>query len=279
MNIRSVGDGKVVLISGGGRIYTDIAARFCRSEKDLESIIASDYDRKIVENILGMGHLAATEFDYFIFGIEGYSRITEAQLIRKRLASYLIKSGRCDKSGKRSFDVVIPNSVQEHYSEINIPTRQLFYENSKTGEMGCLTSLLKGIPDQVQVTLNIYDILNAIESWYDDGIKAGIKEEDLRYLKPQATEFKGIIGMNAHALLDWFKIRCCMNAQSEIRDLANKMLKLCKESTPDLFKDAGPSCKVLGYCPENQYQNPACSGIIKKDDAISLIREYWNGVN
>ena len=34
------------------------------------------------------------EFDFFLFGVEGYSRVTEVQLVRKRLASYLIKSGR-----------------------------------------------------------------------------------------------------------------------------------------------------------------------------------------
>ena len=51
-------------------------------------------------------------------------------------------------------------------------------------------------------------------------MEAGLHEEDLRYLKPQATEFKALIGMNAHALLDWFKIRCCKNAQAEIRDMA-----------------------------------------------------------
>ena len=86
----------------------------------------------------------------------------------------------------------------------------------------------------------------------------GIPEEDLRYLKPQATEFKGLIGMNAHALMDWFQVRCCKNAQAEIRDMANKMLALCKEAAPDLFAQAGPNCRVLGYCPENDFQHKDC---------------------
>ena len=104
-----VGEGKVSLISGGGKIYTDIAARFCRSEKSMENIIASEYDAKLVKRIVESGHKAATEFDFFIFGVEGYARVTETQLVRKRLASYLIKSGRADKKGKRSFDVVLPH--------------------------------------------------------------------------------------------------------------------------------------------------------------------------
>ena len=112
MNIMNVGDGKVVLIAGGDKVYTDIASRFVGSERGLDDILASPYDKRIVENILSSGHLAATEFDYFLFGIEGYSRVTEVQLVRKRLASYLIKSGRPDKGGKRSFDVVLPYSTR-----------------------------------------------------------------------------------------------------------------------------------------------------------------------
>jgi thymidylate synthase (FAD) len=119
------------------------------------------------------------------------------------------------------------------------------------------------------------DILSIVEQWYNSGIEQGYKEEELRYLKPQATEFKAIIGMNAHALMDWFQIRCCQNAQTEIRDMANKMLKLCKDVAPDLFKDAGASCKVLGYCPENNMQNENCQNkIVIKDKALEILNQY-----
>lgn len=111
MKISTVGDGNVILLSGGGRVFTDIAARFCRSERDLDSIVSSAYDAGIVRNILRSGHLAATEFDYFVFGIEGYSRVTEIQLVRKRLASYLIKSGRVEHNGKRETRLVLPKSL------------------------------------------------------------------------------------------------------------------------------------------------------------------------
>jgi len=246
MNQMRVGDGTVVLIAGGGKVYTDVAARFTRSERSLDEIVASPYNAKLVRSIIEKGHLAATEFDYFLFGVEGYSRVTEVQLVRKRLASYLIKSGRPDKRGKRSYDVVLPDSILDHTAECTLP-------------------------DGTKVSLGATDLLNMLEEWYDTGVDAGYKEEELRYLKPQATEFKALIGMNAHALLDWFKIRCCMNAQTEIRDLANKMLRLCKEASPALFADAGPSCVTLGYCPENEFQNPACH-VIRKKDALELLQ-------
>lgn len=247
MNVKRVGEGTVVLIAGGGRVYTDVAARFTRSERSLTEILASPYNEKLVRTIVDKGHLAATEFDYFLFGVEGYSRVTEVQLVRKRMANYLIKSGRVDKHGKRSFDVVVPNGVLEHTAACTLA-------------------------DGTALTLSGEDLLRLTEQWYNAGVAQGMPEEDLRYLKPQATEFKAIIGMNAHALLDWFKIRCCKNAQAEIRDMAWKMLRLCKEAAPDLFRDAGPSCVALGYCPENDFQNPACH-VVRKDRALELLRQ------
>lgn len=250
MNLATVGNGNVVLIAGGGKVYTDIAARFTRSEKSLTEIIASPYNADLVRSIVEKGHLAATEFDYFLFGVEGYSRVTEVQLVRKRIANYLIKSGRVDKHGKRSYDVVVPENILSHTAECTLPDGQ-------------------------KISLSATDLLSLMEQWYDAGVEQGYEEEELRYLKPQATEFKALVGMNAHALLDWFKIRCCMNAQTEIRDLAWKMLRLCKQAAPALFEDAGPSCVQLGYCPENNFQNAACH-TITKEQAMQLLKGRTN---
>ncbi len=247
------GNGKVLLLAGGGRVYTDIAARFVRSERSLEDIAASPYSRKIVENILSSGHGAALEFDFFLFGVEGYSRVTETQLVRKRLASYLIKSGRAELGGKRVFSVIYPESVAGFAADVTLP-------------------------DGTKTRLSGRDLAELSRQWYDAGLEAGLPEQDLRYLKPQATEFKAIIGMNAHALRDWFHIRCCRNAQAEIRDLAMKMLKLCRKAAPDLFAGAGPSCVTLGYCPENRLQHPSCRGhVLTKDEALAVLRQLRPG--
>jgi hypothetical protein len=78
--------------------------------------------------------------------------------------------------------------------------------------------------------------------------KSAVRPKDCNF----KTEIEAIIGMNAHALLDWFQIRMCMNAQTEIRDLAQRMCHLCKQAAPDLFKEAGPSVvkrfAFLGSC-------------------------------
>jgi thymidylate synthase (FAD) len=246
MNISNVGEGKVLLLAGGGKVYTDIAARFVRSEKDIQEIVDSPYNAQIVRNIIGSGHLAATEFDTFIFAVSGYSRVTEAQLVRKRHASYLIKSGRAELNGKRKYELVVPKSIRD----VVVEDRGTLWTSEDYFALG--------------------------EKFYEAALTQGKREEDARYLKPQATAFNAIIGMSAHGLLDWFKIRCCRNAQTEIRDMANKMLALCKEAAPDLFANAGPSCVDLGYCPENYRQNPACrKKYLPKHEALALLKMGW----
>ena len=258
MNIGRVGDGNVVLIAGGGRVYTDVAARFTRTEKGLSEIIASPYNAALVRSIVDKGHLAATEFDWFVFGIEGYSRVTEAQLVRKRHASYLIKSGRVEHGGKGTYSIVYPKALQQ-----GLPLEDFVANTTLT--------------DGRSVTLSGQDLACITKQWYEQAVAAGYKEEDVRYWKPQATEFKAIIGMNTHALRDWFAIRCCRNAQREIRDLATKMLSLCVSAAPDLFAGAGPSCVNLGYCPENKRQNEMCKKIgryLPKDEALEILKQH-----
>lgn len=259
----TVGNGKVYLIAGGGKIWTDIAARFVRSERPVEEIIESPYSPELLHRILDSNHKAALEFDYFLFGVEGYSRVCETQLVRKRHASYLIKSGRVELGGKRKFNVCLPVNINDFSVETCMPLAH----PCEDGSGDTVTD--------VKVRLTAANICDMIAEWYSQGIRLGKKEEDLRYLKPQATEFRAIIGMNAHALYDFFGVRCCMNAQAEIRDLANKMLALCMDAAPDLFVNAGPNCRQLGYCPENSMQNAHCAGrVLTREKALSILRNY-----
>lgn len=243
MKIRSVGDGRVVLIAGGGKCYTDVAARFVASDRDLESIILSKHSPQIVRNIIESGHLAATEFDFFIFGVEGYSRVTEVQLVRKRMASFMISSGR-SHIGQRQYEVAVPKC-----------TRGFEYTYKGT-------------------TKKVEDWMDEGEHIYNTMLEQGIAEQDARYYKLQATTFKGIIGMNAHALMDWFSIRCCHRAQVEIRHMAHQMLMLCKQHSPNLFAKAGPNCYRLGYCPENELQCEHRRGHVPTHkDVIFMLKE------
>lgn len=299
-NISYVGEGRVYLIAGGGKCYSDIAARFCRSEKNVQEIIGTDDSLKALKAIVESGHQAALEFDDFIFGIEGYSRVTEVQLVRKRHASYNIKSGRVDKHGKRSFDVVIPRIIEANRhilsTKIKLDPKMIHFgiitdtshvvekdEKSKHNLnmfdfIDTYNTHMDGIEvdlDDIYLDVNDLFILDVIEQWYNHGVELNIKEEDLRYLKPQATEFKACIKMNISGLLDWFKVRLCNRAQAEIRDLATKIYRICVEEFPIVFENAGANCKCLGYCPEKEQCEQMKGKIPTKEEALKILKEYY----
>lgn len=260
VNIANTEEGRVYLLAGGGKIYTDLAAKFVRTEKPVAELIQEAYNPAIVRNILESHHYSALEFDMLIFGVEGYSRVTEAQLIRKRIASYLIKSGRAELNGKRAHSYVIPENVRNFSCDFNLYSKDL-----------C---------DHTTVEMCGDDIADICSHFYDCGLEAGLPEEDLRYIKPQGTEFKAIVALNAHAIRDWFKIRCCENAQHEIRDMAFKMLRLSKEALPDLFVGAGANCVELGYCPEGKRQCAKFKGKIPtKEQILEVWRKHKDDVD
>jgi len=60
------------------------------------------------------------------------------------------------------------------------------------------------------------------------------------------------IRMNAREIALFFRLRTCERAQWEIRAIARDMLMQLRESAPGVFHAFGPSCKVLGYCPEGR---------------------------
>ena len=74
--------------------------------------------------------------------------------------------------------------------------------------------------------------------------------------------------MNARALFNFYKKRCCNRAQWEIRNLAIEMLKLVIEVAPNVFKIAGPGC-VTGKCPEGNMSCGEMEAVREKFKSIS----------
>lgn len=281
INEMRVGNGKVFLIAGGGKTYCDMAAKFCRTEKDVEDIIASPQSKKLIKDLVTSKHYAALEFDDFIFGIQGFARVTEVQMVRKRLASYLISSGRVEKNGKRAFNVVIPENITKFnaIAPLNPERVHLKFDNANEYTLTDVFHILKntlGQPNNpfITYTYNYMDILEFIETWYTTGVDKNIPEEDLRYMKPQATEFKAAIKIDAANLRNWARIRMCNRAQFEIRDLCTKMVNLAKEASPELMAGTGPSCVVDGYCSESE-QCSKLKGIVPtKEQVLNYVNSH-----
>ena len=160
------------------------------------------------------GHESVLEHAVFTFRVEGLSRAALAQLTRHRLASFDVQSQRYVRI--HGVDLVMPETIRSSD----------FYV-----EAGSLME----------------DVMNLYQRMVD----AGIPCEDARYITPQAVPTTLVMTMNARELRHFFSLRCCNRAQWEIRQMADEMLKLCKQAAPELFTTAGPGC-VSGKCPEKK---------------------------
>ena len=191
------------------------AGNSCYSERPSYEIVEDINSEKVLSRIVGMGHHSVIEHAVFTFSVEGVSRALTHQLVRHRVASYSQQSQRYVSMKEPSF--VTPHTVQDD-------------------------------PEALKV---FEDTMAEIWAAYGKLESMGIPAEDARYLLPNGCTTNITITMNARELLHFFSLRCCNRAQWEIRDMADKMLELCREVSPVIFRDAGPPC-VRGPCPEGK---------------------------
>lgn len=199
-----------------------MAAKLTHSKikpEDLDK--SSDKELKaILEHVMNQGHTSVIEHTCFTFAISDVSRSLTHQLVRHRIASYAQQS-------QRYVDFKEPNYV--------IPPK---------------------IAKNKQMKEAYEKTMNTIWEQYNKLLEMGIPAQDSRFVLPNAACTNIIVTMNARSLLNFFELRCCMHAQWEIRQLANKMLKEVTKVAPIIFKNAGPMCKSKGICPENKEDCP-----------------------
>ncbi|MCR5845932.1 MAG: FAD-dependent thymidylate synthase [bacterium] len=195
------------------------AARICYASVGAEELMETMSDeqvRSVLSTIMRSGHYSTLEHASYTFAVDGVSRALTHQLVRHRLASFNQQSQRYVRFDEAP-NVILPDSI--------------------------------GADPELK---QIFD--NAIDSAYEAYAalcKAGVPAEDARYLLPNACESKIVITMNIRELLHFFEVRCCRRAQWEIRELANRMLELARETAPYIFLDAGAPCR-RGTCPEGK---------------------------
>lgn len=166
---------------------------------------------KSLEVAMDGGHESVLEHASFTFEVDEVSRVLLAQITRHRLASFSVQSQRyCGAN----LDLVVPESM-------------------------CSFDLVD----------DIADVKAAVKKLYEHARALGVPHEDCRYFSFQGGHTGFLVTMNVRELRHFFSLRCCTRAQWEIRQLANEMLRLCKEVAPVMFADAGPGC-VRGHCPE-----------------------------
>ena len=79
-----------------------------------------------------------------------------------------------------------------------------------------------------------------------------VPEEIRAYTLLSGNTLDVVATMNGRELLLFLRLRTCNRAQWEIREYAVEMLLKLRGEYPMLFSLYGPSCCVLGYCPEGR---------------------------
>ena len=191
------------------------AAHSCYSEDSAADLLETVDPAKMLRHVIGMGHHSVIEHAVFTFSVEGVSRALTHQLVRHRVASFSQQSQRYVSMDSASY-------VTPHTVEADPEASKVFDET-----------------------------MDAIWEAYGKLEEMGIPPEDARYLLPNGCTTNITITMNARELLHFFSLRCCNRAQWEIREMADRMLEICREQSPVIFREAGPPC-IRGPCPEGK---------------------------
>ena len=77
-----------------------------------------------------------------------------------------------------------------------------------------------------------------------------------------------IISSNANDLLSLFQEICCSKKSAELNDIGNKMLDICIQEAPNLFRNAGAPC-TFGKCEKENTCEKKKNAKIKQ-----IIRTY-----
>ncbi|MFA5312926.1 MAG: FAD-dependent thymidylate synthase [Methanomassiliicoccales archaeon] len=210
---------KVVLLSytKDAEVLCATAARTCYSKgvpSDIRKKVTPEKAGKLIEDVVSIGHHSVIEHAYYTFSIEGVSRTMTHQIVRHRMASFSQQSQRYVSLLDPEY--VIPGSISKDEE-----TRKIFVD-----AMDKAWEAYQRLAERVPV-------------------------EDARYVLPNACETNIVVTMNARELMHFFSLRCCNRAQTEIREVADEMLRLVKEVSPSIFKDAGAPC-VRGPCTEGK---------------------------
>ena len=186
--------------------------------KELKEKTTDEVKRRLIKQVISSGHTSTLEHASFTFAIDGVSRVTEIHLIRHRLASFSIQSGRYVKRGDAAY---------------RIPPKIRTLADKKL-----LEKYLKHLENSQEL--------------YNELIDAGIPAEDARFCQPQSVQVKIVMTMNARELLHFFSVRSCTRAQWEVREVAKQMLDLVKGVAPIIFENAGPPCVSEKICDQGK---------------------------
>ena len=188
-----------------------MAMRSCHTKDPAHKLeMNDDLIERMINAAKKVKHFSVLEHANFTFSVGGVSRALTHQLVRHRLASYSQQSQRYVKLDEPTY--VIPPPIK------NMPKQQGPAWVETTPE-----EMFEGMME---------------DAWenYNRLVELGVKPEDARFVLPNACTTAIVVTMNARELLHFFHLRCSKKAQWEIREMANRMLELCRIAAPIIFE-------------------------------------------
>lgn len=157
----------------------------------------SDLSAKRVRSCFKSGHMSVFEHVSVTFKASGISRACSHQLVRHRMASFCQESQRYCKIDVGEDWYVIP---------------PWFYEGAN------------------QMLIDDYRQAMTVAAFnYLQGLQAGMKPEDARYMLPEACKTSITVTMNVRELFHFLDMRQDNRAQWEIRALADELDRKLRE--------------------------------------------------
>lgn len=157
---------------------------------------------KLIRRLLAMGHESPLEHASATFQIQGCSRAMTHQLVRHRMMSVSQQSQRY--VAESCFDFVTPPALS--------PAARAEYARD----------------------------METIRAMYAKWKNQGLKNEDARFVLPNACATNIVITANFREFRHIFKLRCARNAQWEIREACARMLRILHRHAPAVFADLLP---------------------------------------
>ena len=189
---------ELLSITPNAELLIEEAGRTCYESQEK----ANGHPEILIHALIKSGHDSVLEHASASFRISGVSRALTHQLVRHRLCSFSQKSQRY--VNELQFDYIIPPSI-----------RKLGY----------------GAVEDYK--LQMVKIQNMYEYWKN----LGIKNEDARFVLPNACTSEIVTTANFREWRKVLSLRCDKHAQWEIRYMAMRILQILKENAPSAFED------------------------------------------
>lgn len=183
-------------------------------------ILTEARTQSFIEEQLGRGHYGVWEHPQITFTVKGVSRVTMAQITRHRHMTFDVQSMRYANFSDQ--DILVPATLlsddqrHERYPHIYNEDGDHFERKDGAFEMS--------EEKRANWRNAIVSYQEEMRSFYQDMVEAGIPPEDARFVLPLGTTVNMTFSGNARTFLHLLNLRAKLNAQWEIRELAEALL-------------------------------------------------------